>query len=88
MGRVKAKPNTIVRRVDTRQYWFSLPRPVHGGGDRAHRRGGPHGGPRPPAHHLFTCTADLGPAPAATADNPHPWPSIVPGTFRVLEYGR
>lgn len=42
----------------------------------------------PTTHHLFTCTADLGPAPAPTAENPHPRPSIVPGTFRVLEYGR
>jgi len=41
----------------------------------------------PVTHHLFTCTADFGPAPAPTADNPHPRPSIVPGTFRVLEYG-
>ena len=42
----------------------------------------------PKTHHLYTCTADLGPAPAATPENPHPRPSIVPGTFRVLEYGR
>lgn len=42
----------------------------------------------PKTHHLFTCTADYGPAPAATPENPHPRPSIVPGTFRVLEYGR
>ncbi|MGI4832056.1 MAG: YncE family protein [Janthinobacterium lividum] len=42
----------------------------------------------PRTHHLFTCTADLGPAPAATAENPKPRPSIVPGTFRVLEYVR
>lgn len=42
----------------------------------------------PKTHHLFTCTADLGPAPAATAANPKPRPAILPGTFRVLEYGR
>ena len=42
----------------------------------------------PKTHHLFTCTADYGPTPAATADNPHPRPSIIPGTFRVLEYGK
>ena len=41
----------------------------------------------PLTHHLFTCTADYGPAPAPTAENSHPRPSIVPGTFRVLEYG-
>ena len=42
----------------------------------------------PITHHLFTCTADFGPAPAPTADNPHPRPSIIAGTFRVLEYGK
>ncbi|QKG57533.1 PQQ-binding-like beta-propeller repeat protein [Hymenobacter sp. BRD128] len=42
----------------------------------------------PKSHHLFTCTADYGPTPAATAENPRPRPSIVPGTFRVLEFGR
>jgi len=42
----------------------------------------------PKTHHLFTCTADYGPKPAATTENPHPRPSIVPGTFRVLEYGQ
>jgi len=41
----------------------------------------------PATHHLFTCTADYGPAPAPTAENPRPRPSVVPGTFRVLEYG-
>lgn len=41
----------------------------------------------PVTHHLFTCTADYGPAPAPTAENPRPRPSIVPGTFRVLEFG-
>ena len=42
----------------------------------------------PKTHHLFTCTADYGPAPAPTTANPSPRPSIVPGTFRVLEFGR
>ena len=42
----------------------------------------------PKSHHLFTCTADYGPVPAPTADNPNPRPSIVPGTFRVLEFGK
>ena len=41
----------------------------------------------PQTHHLFTCTADYGPTPAATTENPRPRPSIVPGTFRVLEFG-
>jgi DNA-binding beta-propeller fold protein YncE len=38
-------------------------------------------------HHVFVVTADFKPAPAPTADNPHPRPPTVPGTFRVLEYG-
>ncbi|AMJ66990.1 hypothetical protein AXW84_17300 [Hymenobacter sp. PAMC 26628] len=42
----------------------------------------------PKTHHLFTSTADYGPTPAATPENPRPRPSIVPGTFRVLEYGK
>ena len=42
----------------------------------------------PTTHHLFTCTADYGPTPAATTENPRPRPSIVPGTFRVLEFGQ
>ncbi|MVN77502.1 PQQ-binding-like beta-propeller repeat protein [Hymenobacter sp. HMF4947] len=41
-----------------------------------------------PQNHLYTCTADLGPTPAATTENPKPRPSIVPGTFRVLEFGK
>ena len=42
----------------------------------------------PRTHHLFTCTADYGPTPAPTTENPRPRPSIVPGTFRVLEFGK
>jgi len=42
----------------------------------------------PQTHHLYTCTADYGPAPAATTDNPRPRPAILPGTFRVLEFGK
>jgi DNA-binding beta-propeller fold protein YncE len=42
----------------------------------------------PRTGHLFTVTADYGSTPAPTADNPRPRPSIVPGTFRVLEFGR
>ena len=38
-------------------------------------------------HHVFVVTADLTPAAAPTADNPHPRPQPVPGTFRILEYG-
>ena len=38
--------------------------------------------------HVFTITADYGPAPAPTTGNPQPRPSVVPGTFRVLEFGK
>jgi hypothetical protein len=36
------------------------------------------------AHHIFLVTADFGPPPAATPENPHPRPAIQPGTFRLL----
>ncbi len=39
-------------------------------------------------HRVFVATAELGPAPAATAEQPHPRPSIVPGTFMILEFGK
>ena len=35
-------------------------------------------------HRVYTCTAKYGPPPAPTVDRPHPWPSIVPGSFEVL----
>jgi DNA-binding beta-propeller fold protein YncE len=38
----------------------------------------------PQSHRLYTVTADLGPAPPATEQDPHPRPSVLPGTFRVL----
>ncbi len=36
-------------------------------------------------HHLYLPTAAYGPAPEPTAENPHPRPSITPGTFTILE---
>ena len=39
-------------------------------------------------HNIFLDTADFTPAPAPTADPPHPQRSAIPGTFRVLVYGR
>ena len=33
---------------------------------------------------VFVVTAAFGPAPAPTADRPHPRPTILPGTFEVL----
>src|SRR5262249_30580271 len=38
----------------------------------------------PRTHRLFLPTAEFGPPPAATADNPRPRPTIVPGSFVVL----
>jgi len=32
----------------------------------------------------FVVTAAFGPAPAPTAERPHPRPTILPGTFEVL----
>jgi YVTN family beta-propeller protein len=38
-------------------------------------------------HHLFVDTADFAPAPAPTADHPHPQRKAILGTFHVLMYG-
>ncbi|MGD0992113.1 MAG: YncE family protein [Gemmatimonadales bacterium] len=35
-------------------------------------------------HHVFTVTADFGPAPAPTPERPRPRPTILPGTFALL----
>ncbi len=37
-------------------------------------------------HIVYTITAKMGPPPAPTTENPHPWPTIVPGTFSLLIY--
>lgn len=42
----------------------------------------------PTNHHLYTVTADFGPAPAPTAENPRPRPAILPDTFVLLEYAK
>jgi YVTN family beta-propeller protein len=42
----------------------------------------------PEKHVVYLPTADFGPAPAATADNPRPRPSIVPGSFVILQMER
>jgi len=39
-------------------------------------------------HNVYLVTADFGPAPAATADNPHPRPAIIPDTFTLLIYAK
>jgi YVTN family beta-propeller protein len=35
-------------------------------------------------HRLFLATADFGPPPSPTADQPHPRPSMVPDSFKLL----
>jgi DNA-binding beta-propeller fold protein YncE len=35
-------------------------------------------------HKIYLSAAQLGAVPAATADNPHPRPSIIPRSFHVL----
>lgn len=35
-------------------------------------------------HRIYLSDAEFGPAPAATADNPHPRPKMVAGTFKLL----
>jgi DNA-binding beta-propeller fold protein YncE len=39
-------------------------------------------------HHLFVDTADFGPPAKPTAEQPQPRRAAIPGTFRVLVYGR
>jgi hypothetical protein len=41
----------------------------------------------PKTHRLFIDTADFSPAPEPTAENLHPQPTPVSGTFRLLVYG-
>lgn len=38
-------------------------------------------------HHVFLVTADFGPAPAPTVERPHPRPSMLPGSFKLIEVG-
>jgi YVTN family beta-propeller protein len=39
-------------------------------------------------HEVFLVTAGFGPPPAATAEHPHPRPTLVPDSFVVLVFGR
>ena len=38
-------------------------------------------------HRAFLPAADFGPPPSPTAENPHPRPSLVPGSFEILVVG-
>jgi DNA-binding beta-propeller fold protein YncE len=42
----------------------------------------------PKTHRVYLVTAELGPQPQSTADDPHPLPPTTPGTFTLLVYGR
>jgi YVTN family beta-propeller protein len=42
----------------------------------------------PATDRIYTVTADFGPRPAATAENPRPRPPMVPGSFQILVIGR
>ncbi len=42
----------------------------------------------PKTHRVFVVTAEYGPAPAPTAEQPRPRSPIVPGSFMVLEFGK
>jgi hypothetical protein len=38
----------------------------------------------PTNHNVYLVTAEFGPTPAATADNPHPRPPAIPDSFLLL----
>ena len=42
----------------------------------------------PKTHNVYLATATFGPPPAATAEHPHPRPSMVPNTFVILVMGK
>lgn len=42
----------------------------------------------PKTHRAFTVTNKMNPAPAATADNPRPRPTMVPDSFHIIVLGR
>ena len=42
----------------------------------------------PSTDRAYVVTAEFGPRPAATADNPRPRPTILPGSFTVIAIGR
>ena len=42
----------------------------------------------PGTDRIYLVTADFGPRPAATAENPRPRPTMIPGSFEILVVGR
>ncbi|HYM75224.1 MAG TPA: PQQ-binding-like beta-propeller repeat protein [Candidatus Dormibacteraeota bacterium] len=39
-------------------------------------------------HNVYTVTADYGPPPPATKENPHPWPTVIGKTFTLLIFAQ
>jgi len=39
-------------------------------------------------HNVYTVTAQFGPPPKPTAENPHPWPSIISKTFTLMAFAK
>lgn len=39
-------------------------------------------------HNVYTVTADFGPPPLATPQNPHPWPKVISKTFTLLIFSQ
>ena len=42
----------------------------------------------PATDRIYLVTAEFGPRPAPTADNPRPRPQMLPGTFEIVVVGR
>ena len=39
-------------------------------------------------HNVYTVTAQFGPPPKPTAENPHPWPTIISKTFTLMVFAK
>jgi DNA-binding beta-propeller fold protein YncE len=39
-------------------------------------------------HKVYTVTAEFGPPPPATPQNPHPWPEVIGKTFTLMIFGQ
>jgi len=39
-------------------------------------------------HNIYTVSAEFGPPPAPTPQDPHPWPTMKPGTFTLMIYSQ
>ena len=61
------------------------PRTFHVVATAATRRGARTMTLDPRTHRLYTVTADFGETPTPTESDPHPRPTLVPGTFSLLE---